>query len=222
MLLPPRCVGCGRRGAEVCSICRERLRPLGPALCPRCSVPAPGGRVCRQCAGRPHAVQAILAHYPFEGAVRAAVVALKYRSRTRVAPFLASILEAALASRPLSVDLLVPVPLSRSRLRSRGFNQSETLARHLGSLRALPVESSVLVRQRDTRAQTELPARERRRNVAGAFTVLNPEGVAERHILLVDDVCTTGATLEACGQALLDAGAARVWAVVAARELTKG
>lgn len=194
---------------------------MGPFLCPRCSVPTPGGRACRQCAGRRHAVHAILARYPFEGAIRAAIVALKYRSRTRLAPFLATILDGALSLRPLGVDLLVPVPLSHSRFRSRGFNQSELLARHLGSLRSLPVETSALVRHRDTQPQTQLPARERRRNVFGAFTVAEPERIADRGVLLVDDVCTTGATVEACGQALLEAGAARVWAVVAAREVSK-
>lgn len=219
VVLPPRCVGCGRRGFEVCPQCLSALRPLGPALCPRCSVPSLGGRVCVRCARQEPILRATLARYPFEGVVRAAILALKYRSRTRLVPFLATALATALEARPLSVDVLVPVPLGPRRLRTRGFNQSELLANGLGVVAGLPIATEALIRRRETAQQTALPARRRRQNVANAFTVVDAEAIAGKRLLLVDDVCTTGATLEACASALQAGGGSGVWAVVVAREL---
>jgi ComF family protein len=160
----------------------------------------------------------VLAFYPFEGVIRAAVLAFKYRRCTRLARFLAPALVAALQARPLSVDLVVPVPLSRARQSQRGFNQSELLARPLAAELGWPLDGTALVRQRDTLQQTRLSARERRRNVEGAFVVPEAAAVAGKRVLLVDDVCTTGATLGACANALRQAGAAAVWGVVVARE----
>jgi ComF family protein len=117
------------------------------------------------------------------------------------------------------VDLVVPVPLSPERARLRGFNQAELLARPLAAARGWRLDEAALVRSRDTAQQTRLPARERRANMVGAFAVLETETVRDRRVLLVDDVCTTGATLEACAVPLIEAGAAGVWALVIAREV---
>lgn len=203
----------------MCPQCWNESRPLAAPLCPRCSVPSKGGRLCHQCVGRVHATRAILARYPFEGAIHAALVALKYDSRTRLAPRLALALEAALTARPISFDLIVPVPLAPARLQARGHNQSELLARVLADERGIEISPAVLRREHETRPQTGLSARERRINVRGAFSAISGPSLESRRVLLVDDVCTTGATLDACAQALLDAGAAGVWAVVVAREL---
>src|SRR5207244_96250 len=146
--------------------------------------------------------------YPFEGVLRAAVLALKYRRCTRLAGFLAPALVAALQARPLSVDLVVPVPLSRARRARRGFNQSELLARPMAATVGWPINTEALVRNRDTLQQIRLSALERRRNVEGAFTVPDAATVAGKRVLLVDDVCTTGATLGECAKALRGAGAA--------------
>ena len=217
-LLPPRCVGCGRRGAEVCERCIEAMRPLGPNVCPRCGMPSAGGRVCRRCVGRETPLRAVLAHYPFEGAIRAAILAFKYRARTRLARFLSSALDAALVTRPLTVDLVVPVPLTRRRQQTRGFNQAELLAAPLAARHGWELAPDALERVRETARQTELPARERLRNVAGAFAVAQPQRLARKRVLLVDDVCTTGATLAACAGPLLEAGAEGVWGIVVARD----
>jgi len=166
-----------------------------------------------------HPTQAILARYPFEGPIHAALVALKYGSRTRLAPHLAVALHAALEARPISFDLIVPVPLAPGRLQARGHNQSELLARALADERQVELAPRALIRDHETRPQTGLSARERHVNVRGAFTAAAAGTLDGRRVLLVDDVCTTGATLDACAQAALDGGAAGVWGVVVAREL---
>lgn len=219
LLLPPRCIGCGRRGVDVCQTCIEALRPLGSQVCPRCGVPSLDARVCGRCQSRPPLVRAVLAAYPFEGVIRSATLALKYRGRTRLADFLGSALVEPLATRPLQIDVIVPVPLWPDRRRERGFNHSEILAERVSAATGWAVEPGALVRSRDTRRQTELPARSRWTNVAGAFSAPSPEGIAGRRVLLVDDVCTTGATLEACAAPLVGAGANGVWALIVARDL---
>lgn len=167
-------------------------------------------------------MSAVLAAYPFEGVIRSAILALKYRSRTRLVPFLATALAAPLAWRPLAIDTVIPVPLSAGRLRLRGFNQSELLARPLAQARGWAIDPASLIRMRETEQQTRLPARERLKNVAGAFEVVAPNRIEGRRVLLVDDVCTSGATIDACAQPLLRAGAVGVWAIVVALDVPPG
>ncbi|HZT05921.1 MAG TPA: ComF family protein [Chloroflexota bacterium] len=218
VLLPPRCVGCGRRGADVCDACVAALRPLGAHTCPRCSAHSPGGRPCGSCGRRLGHLRAVIAAHPYQGTIRAAILAFKYRSRTRLAPFLVAALEPGLARRPLAVDVVAPVPLSPARLAQRGFNQAELLARPLAASQGWPLDAALLVRTRETPQQTRLSSGERWLNLAGAFAVRDPASVVDRRVLLVDDVCTTGATLEACAAPLVRAGAAGVWALVVARD----
>jgi ComF family protein len=115
--------------------------------------------------------------------------------------------------------VIVPVPLWPARRRERGFNQSELLARRAARACGWPVDPTALVRLRDTPPQTELPARQRWINVSEAFAVGPQVDVRGRRVLLVDDVCTTGATIEACAMPLIEAGAAGVWALVIARSV---
>jgi ComF family protein len=156
---------------------------------------------------------------PYEGALRTLVLELKYRSRQRVARHLAELLARDPACRTLAEPgaLLVPVPLHPCRRRERGFNQAELLALALAARLARACEPAVLVRRRETRPQAGLTAAARRRNVAGAFAVRRQARVAGRLVVLVDDVVTTGATVQACAQALRAAGAREVRLVSAAR-----
>ena len=150
----------------------------------------------------------------YEGSLRAIVHALKYEGRRSLARPLATFMRTRGADVLGGADWVVPVPLHPSRRRERGFNQAADLARHLG----LPI-CHALARIRETRTQTDLPAAARHRNVSGAFA-LAPRAaarVSERVIVLVDDVSTTGATLEACAVVLKEAGAKEVRALTAAR-----
>lgn len=199
--------------APVCAACRRPLdEPTrGPvcASCWRAVVPiAPLG-----CGAFPPAISLAAALGPYADTLKDVVHALKYDPRPSIAPPLAARLREAGAVVLEGADAVVPVPLHRSRERARGFNQARALARHLG----LPMLDA-LVRIRRTVSQADLPAAERHANVQGAFGLTTPPvSVEGRIIVLVDDVSTTGATLNACAAPLLNAGAKEVRALTAAR-----
>ena len=154
---------------------------------------------------------------PNGGAVRKAIHALKYQGVRAVAPTLGQLLVPFLAQEGLEGDLLVPVPLHPKRERQRGYNQSLLLAQAVGRATGLAVEPRALTRVTSVPSQVSLRAEERCANVAEAFRA-RPESVVGRRILVIDDVCTTGATLEACALALKEAGAVSVWGLALARE----
>jgi len=218
-IFPARCVGCDRRAGAFCAACWATLPRLRPPLCPRCSRPERSGTRCRSCRGAAPALQAVRAACGYAGAVRIAVQRLKYSQERHIATPLATLLLECLASRPLAADGILAVPLDAGRGRERGYNQAALLAAPVAHTLALPVLSEVLGRTRPTRPQVGLGARERRANVRGAFACLDPAAVAGRRLLVVDDVMTTGATLEACAEALCAAGAAQVYGLVVARDL---
>jgi ComF family protein len=222
VVLAPACAACGQplehptRG-PVCGGCWRSILPLTPPLCGRCGDPLPTWRDtqarCARCRrGRP-SVDRARAIGAYDGALRAIVHALKYDGRRSLADGLAALMRTRAADLLDGACCVVPVPLHPSRRRQRGFNQAADLARHLG----LPV-CHALRRVRATATQTALPAARRHRNVRQAFAATRAaRGLDGAVVVLVDDVCTTGATLEACARALKDAGVGEVRAVTAAR-----
>ena len=151
--------------------------------------------------------------------MRQAIHQLKYRSLRALAAPLAELLRDYIITNPVPAEVMVPVPLHQKRLRERGYNQSALLARELGKLTSLPVVDDCLVRQQHAPPQARTAnVDERRRNVAGVFACRN-QRVRDKQVLLIDDVSTSGATLDACAAALKAAGAASVWGLVMAREI---
>ena len=152
----------------------------------------------------------------YEGALREALHALKFTGRRALSNPLGDLAaEQCVGSLPGGIDALIPVPLARERERERGFNQSTLLARRIGRRLDVPTRPGWLARIRSTRPQSDLSAAERRANVRGAFRA--SDHAAGRHVLLVDDILTTGATLDACARALRAAGARRVGVLTVAR-----
>jgi len=203
------------RGASrelLCEACREELPRLGDELCPRCALPSPGAAVCGRCLSEPPAYDATTAALAYDFPADTLVHALKFRGELALAPLLGSLLSASIAS--WSVDRVIPVPLSTARLRGRGYNQAVEIARHLARGK---LDVDVCVRHGDAVPQTELPWDERRRNVRGAFGCRR--GLAGATVAVVDDVMTTGATLDELALTLKRAGAARVVNWVVARTL---
>lgn len=219
LVFPPHCVGCRRPGAWFCEDCLRQVQPLAPPTCRLCGDPLlPGeyGDLCRACRRAPLSIDGIRSVSLHQGALRHAVHGLKYRRQRDLAVPLGRLLRDYLATHPLPGDALVPVPLHPSRLRERGFNQSVLLARAAATAN-LPVVEDCLQRVRSTQAQMTLGREARRRNVAGAFACRD-DRLRGRRALLIDDVCTTGATLEACAVGLRQGGAVSVWALTLTRE----
>jgi ComF family protein len=221
-------LGTGRRD-PLCGACWDSITRLGPPWCDvcgaapvlaamlreraRCSAPPPP---CAACASDPPAHDYARSAAIYEGELRDALHALKFSGRRALASPLGDLVtEQCAESLPGGIDALVPVPLARERERERGFNQSTLLARRIGRRLAVPIRPGWLARVRSTQPQSDLSAAERRANVRGAFRA--SDRVADRHVLLVDDILTTGATLDACARALRAAGARRIGVLTVAR-----
>ncbi len=218
-LFPKWCVGCRHRGDLICPVCRSSIVRISTPVCPRCGRPQISEILCPVCVSWSVAIDAIRAPFRFEGVIRQAVYELKYHNIRALALPLARLINDYLISSPLPGEILVPVPLHRKRLRERGYNQSGLLARELGKLANLPVVDDCLVRQKYTSAQARTEAvAERHSNVEDAFVCSNSD-VRGKTVLLIDDVTTSGATLNAGAIALKDAGASSVWGLALAREI---
>ena len=233
-LFAPACVSCGEviprpLSGAVCDACWDRLVRFSPPVCDGCGVALPSWRRasldagrCARCRRRASPITAHAAIGPHVGVLRDILHALKYDARHSTVAPLSSLMRAAGAAILRDAHVVVPVPLHRRRAWSRGFNQAVLLGRHLG-----PPLAPLLARTRSTPPQVSLPASQRHRNVRDAFAwrpgaaarALHTVGTPPEQLIvvLVDDVCTTGATLEACGRALRAAGVAEVRALTASR-----
>jgi ComF family protein len=200
----------GAAGNLLCAACDADLPRLTGPRCPRCALDSPRGELCGRCLGEPPHYDATAAALAYEFPADALVHALKFRGELALAEYLAGILGRCIAEP--NVDSVIPVPLSSSRLRERGYNQAAELARSLGRQN---VELELCVRERDTPAQMDLPYDERRRNVRGAFRCTR--AILGGSVAVVDDVMTTGETLNEIALTLKNAGAARVVNWVVAR-----
>jgi ComF family protein len=233
LVFPALCPVCqttladGRRD-PLCGHCWSAITRLGTPWCDVCGAApviatplydAEGvetARSCPTCAMRPPAYDYARSAAVYEGQLREALHALKFSGRRALANPLGELaVEQCLASLPAGIEVLIPVPLARERERERGFNQAALLARRIGHRLEVPTRPRWLARTRSTRPQSDLSAAERRANVRGAFRASGKVG--GRHVLVVDDILTTGATLEACARALRDAGARRVGVLTVAR-----
>lgn len=227
--LSPACAACERplehptRG-PVCDNCWQSILPLTPPLCDQCGdvlqtwrIAAPPDEACPRCRRIRSDITCARAIGAHDGALRAIVHALKYDGRRSLARRLGQLMHDRGARVLGGASCAVPVPLHYSRRRERGFNQAADLARELD----LPVVGA-LRRTRATVTQTGLPAAQRHRNVRGAFALARRSpALAGAVVVLVDDVCTTGATLEACARVLKSTGVAEVRALTAARVVAR-
>jgi len=218
LALPARCFLCGSEGGgeAVCAACSALLPAwCAKTACPVCALPDTGGRVCGRCIRRQPAFDATTAAYRYDFPVEQMVRALKYRDALELAVWLGG----RLVAPPGAWDLVLPVPLHAERLAERGFNQAVELARPLAR-RGFRLRHDIVQRVRATTAQAGLDARSRRRNLRKAFVV--GETLHGARVLVVDDVMTTGATLDAVALALRRAGAAYIANLVVARTPAHG
>ncbi|HZF18021.1 MAG TPA: ComF family protein [Steroidobacteraceae bacterium] len=225
-LLPPTCIRCGSSGrapaVDLCADCESEFA-LNAAACPACAVSLPSNMdgACAACRRRPRPFDSAVAPYRYEYPVDRLVWRFKYEGRLEIGRVLAELLAGALAARRvMKPDALIPVPLALAKLRERGFNQALELARPVARALSIPVRTDLCTRVRLTEDQAGLAARERRRNVRGAFAA--SDQAVPRHVALIDDVLTTGSTCEELARELKRAGAVRVdvWVIARANART--
>ena len=226
LVLPPSCLACDTPVAmagTLCPACWARVSFITRPYCARCGLPfeveMAAGALCGACAGSPPVYDRARAAFRHEGVGRELILAFKMADRSWLAPRLAEWLHRAAAPLLADADLVVPVPLHRWRLLARRFNQSAILAALVARRADAVLVPDLLVRTRRTASQTRLSGGERRRNVRGAFAVRRGRAdiVAGRHVLLVDDVLTSGATASACARVLREARATSIDVVTLAR-----
>jgi ComF family protein len=233
-LYPPHCAGCERRlplesRQRVCGSCLASIERLPEPLCAVCGVPlatSGGSGWCGRCAesppyfGRARAIARYRADADEETQMLPALIRRhKYGLDQSLSHALAECLSDPLPLDGADYDVIMPVPLHLARLRWRGFNQAALLGNAIARRLERPLDAASLVRVRETDPQTGKTMRERRSNIRNAFAIRRPGRIANRRILLVDDVMTTGATVDECARALLEAGARRVDVLTLARAL---
>jgi len=228
LVLPPRCMSCGVEVAAtgtLCSACWTRMTFLGPPLCACCGLPfdfpVEGVSLCGACTARAPAYDRCRAVFAYGQESRRLVLSFKHGDRTDSAPGFAAWMMRAGAELVADADLIAPVPLHYWRLFHRRYNQSALLARALEQRSGRPAVLDLLVRRRRTPSQGGLSGAGRRRNVAGAFAVkpVWKDRVKGARVLILDDVYTTGATVEECARVLKRAGAVGVDVLTLARVL---
>ena len=231
LVLPIECATCGVALTDdpvpfFCRSCWVELKPLAGPMCPRCGRPfaspttltyAPH-HLCASCRLHPPAYTRAWSLYPYVPPLQDAIQLFKYKRKVSLANPLGALMQAGLGILP-ETDLLMPIPLHVDRLKEREFNQALLLADRLNGLLRLPLSYDNLVRLRPTQPQTELSRRARLRNLRRAFSLRRPDQVTGKRVLLVDDVFTTGTTVNECAKTLRKAGAKEVYVLTLARTL---
>lgn len=235
LLLPADCTTCGTSLTDdpqpfFCRSCWALHRPLHAPWCPRCHRPFASpvaslyspAHECSDCRTKPPAYTQAWSLYPYCPPLQDAIVVFKYRGKSMLASHLASLMIRAWPNECHDIDLVMPVPLHPARLRTREFNQSLLLADHISQFLRKPLSFTCLVRTLDTDPQTTLPRHARKQNLRRAFHITDPDSIRSQRIVLIDDVFTTGATVNECSKALRKAGAGAVFVVTLARTLDPG
>ena len=216
-LMPIACVHCGIEGGFLCEPCVASAANLPNNVCYTCAEPTSENTVrCGDCATLPPPLDRLVAVYRYGGSVRSAVHALKYRHVTAIAPVMADLMARHPFVRRAELDCVVPVPVHQDRLRERGYNQASLVASNLAEKLQQHYIAEGLSKIRSTVSQVELTRQQRATSLREAFSA--NYNFEDAHVLLIDDVCTTGNTLMNCAASLKRAGARRVSAMVFAKE----
>ncbi len=217
-LFPPVCAGCSRSGFRWCPDCQHHVKPVPEPTCQACGLPLAHPGLCPACDASHPPFEALRSWVVFEGPIRQALHSLKYHRNVALGDAFARYLVEYVIKMGWQVDMVVPVPLGRQRMKERGYNQAGLLALPVAYILHWHYLPRAVFRVRETRTQVGLSGTERRENIAGAFRA-DPALVSGKAVLLMDDIATTGVTLTACSQALREAGAKTVYALTLARAL---
>lgn len=218
IMLPQNCLLCGNHcGADaLCDGCRDDLPYHTAACCPVCAMPSPNAEICGSCTRHPPHFDATTSVFSYAFPIDALLQGLKYGDRLTIAGLAAKFLARHTGENPLP-DLLVPMPMHPARLRQRGFNQAAEIARAVARENGVPLTLDAVARIRETEPQASLPLARRKRNMRKAFTCTG--NMSGKRVALLDDVMTSGASLDELAKTLKKAGASRVECWVVARTL---
>ena len=217
-LYPPICGGCGKNGTRWCQTCQNKVTTLKDQICPRCGSIEPHGLLCKDCQINLPPFKASRSWGQYHGPLREAIHRLKYQNDIGLAEVLAKHLIDLYSVSGWKIDLITAVPLGLKRRKQRGYNQSNLLALPLSLATNVPFQPRAIDRARETASQVGLSAALRQENVRGAF-IARSSLVKNKAVLIIDDVTTTGATLNSCAQSLLDGGAKQVYCLTLAKSI---
>jgi competence protein ComFC len=213
---PPVCCSCGKIGSLLCDDCFTQIKKQRSDGCPKCGEPNSRGNICARCRrNTPHYSTLKSVGY-YSGPLRSAVVSLKYQRNLGLGDFFSSPLSQIVIFQGWKIDLITAIPLNPERKRERGYNQAEILARPLASLLNLPFSNQLVIRKKQTASQVGLNLKDRQENMRDAFEA-DCRKVMGKTILIVDDVTTTGSTMDACSKALKIAGCKEVFGLTLAK-----
>ncbi len=217
LLFPPVCVGCGKVGSRWCVICQSNVKILKGTLCEICGLPLDIAGVCDSCrTDGPH-FYALRAWAVFDNPVKNSLHKLKYRRGMSMGDSLAAQMIVFVLELNWPIDMIIPIPLGKHRLKERGYNQGAMIVSPLAMALNAKHAPNELARRKETRSQVELTRQERKENIIGAFQA--GVRVKGKNVLVLDDVSTTGSTLSSSAEALYSSGAKNVYALTVARAL---
>lgn len=218
LFFPARCVSCGQLGNLFCNDCKADILTISSQTCPMCNKISPKGKFCGRCRPKTALSGIASACYFREGTIKEAIHSFKYENVHSLSINLSRLLIDLLGREKISFDVVCFVPITKKREGWRGYNQAEILAQAVADHFKKPL-IPVLKKVKETKTQVGLPKKKREQNLRGAFRIKTGKlQIENKRILLVDDVVTTGTTLNECGRILKSAGAREIWAVTVAKE----
>jgi len=220
LIFPVYCVACGKDEFWLCPKCLEKIDIKIKLVCPLCQQENKQGRVCPSCRAKSSLNQLVVVADYQDKTIQNIIHLLKYNFAYEIRSAFADILDKFFRINPLKLPaacLIIPIPLHKKRRRFRGFNQAQIIGEELAKIFSLPIIIDNLQRIKYTQPQVELAAKERKNNIIGAFSLNNPLEISGKSVILIDDVYTTGSTMNEAGKVLKKAGAKEVIGFVIAR-----
>lgn len=217
---PPVCAGCGQPGSRWCASCASQTTPLTTPLCPVCGAPVRPGLPCKECEEHPPKFDQLRSWAAFAGPLREALHSLKYRKNLGMGEIFSQPLAQIIITEGWEFDIVIPVPLGKEHHRQRGFNQAQIIAYPVALRMNKRMVANALIRTKETSSQVNLSPHQRYENLKDAFSAI-PAKLKGRKVLLVDDVATTGATLNSCAETLRSAGVEKIYCLTVAKALRK-
>lgn len=223
LLYPPSCLSCSKKVTKAntfCATCWGNISFISSPYCIKCALPLPvadHGQICHICYANPPIFDRARSVFRYDDYTRPLIHDFKFHDKTVAACSFATLMSIHGKQLISLSDLIIPVPLTKNKLAQRQYSQSALLAKHIATINSKPIKLDILNKHFDTKNQIHLTKQERQKNLTYAFKCANPKVIANKNILLVDDVLTTGATANACAKILKQAGAARVFILTLAR-----